>query len=421
MRGGWRNTERSVFLRRRRKTVNENATGDYKLEASSQLRFGRNVHSSCNLSREESKKRSKFGGGQAVHSVRKISNSSPCNAPSRTPLRWSDLPLSFAGERDHTATLLEVKLPRTFNRPRPIDVRLPSTLCALLTALIFTAPVSAEDAVQPPNSTAAAVTELEHLHHVSKRILSGSEPHSTSAFRYLKAAGVKTIVSVDGAKPRVAAAKAEGLRYVHIPIGYDGIPQSAKLSLLRVLRDTEGGIYIHCHHGKHRGPAAAAMACRLEGSVDRDEALQILKQAGTSPDYAGLWRDVREFEMPPADAKLPKLVETAKIESMASAMAVLSRHFDNLKSIQQANWNTPAKHPDLVPVEESLLVAENLHEANRNLGHGYDQQFRAWLKESETQAQRLHAAVKSDDNAAADGAMKSLLQNCRQCHESYRN
>jgi len=316
---------------------------------------------------------------------------------------------------------LEVKPLRTFNGPQPIDARLLSILCALLTALMFAAPVFADDAVQPPDSAVAPATELEHLHQVSKRILSGSEPHSTSAFRYLKAAGVKTIVSVDGAKPPVAAAKAEGLRYVHIPIGYDGIPESAKLSLLRVLRDTQGGIYIHCHHGKHRGPAAAAMACQLEGSVDHDRALQILKQAGTSPDYAGLWRDVREFEMPPADAKLPELVETAKVESMASAMAVLSRHFDNLKSIQQADWKTPAKHPDLVPVEEALLVAENLHESNRNLSHGYDQQLRDWLKKSETQAQRLHAAVKSGDNMAAGRAMKSLQQSCRQCHESYRN
>jgi hypothetical protein len=39
----------------------------------------------------------------------------------------------------------------------------------------------------------------------------------------------QTIISVDGARPNVDAAKKEGLSYVHIPIGYNGVPRKRVL------------------------------------------------------------------------------------------------------------------------------------------------------------------------------------------------
>ncbi|MEM6655987.1 MAG: hypothetical protein AAF596_09305, partial [Planctomycetota bacterium] len=80
--------------------------------------------------------------------------------------------------------------------------------------------------------------------------------------RSLYRQGVRTLVSVDGARPDVALAAEHGLRYVHVPFGYDGIPREARLALTRVARDRQGGVYVHCHHGRHRGPAAAVVVAR---------------------------------------------------------------------------------------------------------------------------------------------------------------
>ena len=55
----------------------------------------------------------------------------------------------------------------------------------------------------------------------------GAEPHEDVAFAELAELGVRTVVSVDGAKPQADAARHHGLRYVHIPIGYDGVSEEA--------------------------------------------------------------------------------------------------------------------------------------------------------------------------------------------------
>ena len=91
---------------------------------------------------------------------------------------------------------------------------------------------------------------LHNVHQAATNVYLGSEPHGEEAFAELQKLGVTTIVSVDGAQPDVAAASKFGIRYVHIPIGYDGIGTDAAKSLTRVARDIESPIYVHCHHGK---------------------------------------------------------------------------------------------------------------------------------------------------------------------------
>ncbi len=139
-------------------------------------------------------------------------------------------------------------------------------------------------ATEHPNTPAAAAnpkkltfTEfeepgLDNVLQLSPRIFSGSQPHGEQGFESLEKLGVKTVVSVDGARPDAQRAKQHGLRYVHIPIGYDGIPRPAALALVRAIREAPGPIYIHCHHGKHRGPAAAAVACMAEGIANTEQA-----------------------------------------------------------------------------------------------------------------------------------------------------
>lgn len=51
---------------------------------------------------------------------------------------------------------------------------------------------------------------------------------------------MKTIVSVDGAIPNVEAAKAHGIEYVHIPFGYDGVPEETQKAILEVMKNREG-------------------------------------------------------------------------------------------------------------------------------------------------------------------------------------
>lgn len=316
---------------------------------------------------------------------------------------------------------------------RSIDGRL-IAVTALLLSTMLVAPWLGQAPAAPDASQAATAPRLtlerpapatySRVHNLLKltdQIYSGGEPGSDAAFAELVQLGVKTVVSVDGTRPNVKSAKKHGLRYIHIPIGYDGIDDEAGLALARVVRDSEWPIYFHCHHGKHRGPSAAAIACIAAGSVDGGGAVAVLNAAGTGKEYTGLWRDVADYQPPPAHATLPDLVETAKVDSIVVAMANIDHAFDNVKLCQAAGWTTPEDHPDLVATQEALLVREGLHETARTLSTGYDEQFLIWMKEAETSAAEVESHLKANQFDSASAALDKLDQVCKRCHVQYRN
>lgn len=266
--------------------------------------------------------------------------------------------------------------------------------------------------------------DYPHLHNLTQltqRFYSGAEPHGEEAFAELQKLGIRTVVSVDGARPDIETAKKYGIDYVHIPIGYDGVPEEAGLALARLARQADEPVYVHCHHGRHRGPAAAAVACVAAGATDGKGALSILERAGTSKGYAGLWRDVEKYQPPADDAQLPELVEVAEVGSMAAAMAKIDRAKDNLKLSQQAKWSVPPDHPDIVPTQEALILKEALHETGRNLSGDYDDEFTVRLKESEEIAIALEAALNNNRPQAASQHFERMLQSCKACHVKYRD
>lgn len=269
--------------------------------------------------------------------------------------------------------------------------------------------------------TSKTYPALHNLIVVTERIYSGGEPAGEEAFESLDRLGVKAIVSVDGATPDVEAARDHGIRYIHIPFGYDAIPADAGAALARVMREVEGPVYIHCHHGKHRGPAAAALACIASGAADGQHALAILEQAGTGKEYPGLWRDVAAYKAPPAGAKLPELRETAEVGSLAAAMAKIDRTFDELKRCQNSNWQSPDEHPDIAPRAEAALIRQQFREAARLLAKDDDARFKSWLAEAEATADKLQSAIEHERTGEATASLQLLEKACQRCHAAYRN
>jgi hypothetical protein len=266
--------------------------------------------------------------------------------------------------------------------------------------------------------------ELPGLHnvlHLTDRIYSGSEPEGEEGFAALSKLGVRTIVSVDGARPNVELARKYGLRYIHVPIGYDGIPTQAGKALAATIRTTEGPIYYHCHHGKHRGPAAAAAACIAEGALGSDEAVKVLTLAGTGKEYAGLWRDVAAYVPPKKGDKLPSLVAIADVGSLTRAMVQIDHAADRVKLCEKAGWSAPREHSDLSPDHELLILQESLHEARRNCTAGRPKVFVQELEKTEQAAASLRAMIAAGKSREASAEFAALQNNCIQCHARYRN
>jgi hypothetical protein len=74
----------------------------------------------------------------------------------------------------------------------------------------------------PSSAELIELTGIENLFRLSAGLYSGGQPEGEAGFSDLKRLGIATIISVDGARPDVDRARSIGMRYVHLPFGYDG-------------------------------------------------------------------------------------------------------------------------------------------------------------------------------------------------------
>ncbi|MEQ8770150.1 MAG: hypothetical protein RIB60_06540 [Phycisphaerales bacterium] len=274
---------------------------------------------------------------------------------------------------------------------------------------------------------------VHNLIEVSPGVYSGSMPEADAGFDTLAALGVKTVISVDGARPDVERARARSMRYVHVPVEYAGIDRDERLDLARALRDLPRPIYVHCHHGKHRGPAAAAVALGITGEITTEQALAFLDEAGTSPSYPGLWQCAREAETMPVseldawDAELP---EVADVGGFVAGMALLDRAYDRMKLVRDAGWSVPANHPDLVPAALAGQIADvfgQLSEPTDEPEYTASEpaftaaEMVAGLREAAAHAGALERALNAGDAAGAERSWALVAASCKDCHEMTRN
>lgn len=268
---------------------------------------------------------------------------------------------------------------------------------------------------------------LPNAVRLHNRVISGGLPEGDAGFGELRDLGIKTIISVDGAKPDVAAAEKYGLRYVHLPHGYDGIPKQRAKELAKAVRELPAPIYIHCHHGHHRSPAAAAVACVGAGLIAPADAAQVLQVAGTSEQYRGLFQSA-ESARALDQALLAELAcefpATAKLPPLAEAMVTVEQTHDHLKSLQRAGWQAPPDQPALVAEHEALLLREHFTELLRTSEVQHrPEPFRRLMQEGEELARKLEAALRDqpEDGAAATKHLARINENCVSCHQKFRD
>lgn len=305
---------------------------------------------------------------------------------------------------------------------RPVHAQVPPPLQV---ADAYAAATTISLAALPPEEEPG----LHNLYRLSPYIVSGSEPHGAAAFERLAELGIKTILSVDGMSPDAATAARYGLRYVHVPIQYRSITADEMLRIAKTFRELEGPFYVHCFHGKHRGPAAAAIGRLVLDGIAREQAIAEMRQwCGTSPKYAGLYEAVATHAIPSADATGAYAFDfpsQAALGGFAAAMVEISRPYDFLEQRQKLGWTADPEQPDLDLAQEARRLADGLRRCRESVdAQMRPQDFLAWLADGEAAAASLEQALRRGPQAeprAADRAFATLKQSCDACHASYRN
>jgi protein tyrosine phosphatase (PTP) superfamily phosphohydrolase (DUF442 family) len=298
------------------------------------------------------------------------------------------------------------------------------------------------------SSSASAKLEAKGLHNVyriTEKLISGSSPEGDEGFRSLKDLGIKTIISIDGSRPDLDHARKYGLRYVHLPIqNEDDLSRPQILRLAKAVRDLPGPVYLHCHYGKHRGPAtAAAIHLCLDKKCSVEQAVAQMKLAGTDPHlYQVLKALVRPSnqELDQIAADFPEVAaaqevsqtaanfpEGASVSPLTIVMLQIAYRWKNLKQVRSADWQVPADHSDLDPPHEALQLAEHYREAGRlEEVVTSSEEFRRWLTDAEQESKELERALRNAkdnnvDRTALDEAYRKANSSCVQCHAKYLN
>lgn len=293
-------------------------------------------------------------------------------------------------------------------------------------------PLEARPKVAPPGVQPLEAPGIHNLFALGTNVFSGSTPEGAEGFAALAKLGVKTIISVDGAKPEVELARQHGLRYVHLPHGYDGISTNLQLQLVKVARVLPGPIYVHCHHGKHRGPAAAAVICLADEGWNKAQAEAFLVAAGTATNYTGLYAVVREFQRPTGEqlqALAADFPETAKVSGLIEAMVLIDERWEHLKAVRAAGYRAPPEHPDIQPANETVILWEHYRESRRlpeTIQHGADllerfEQAELEAKEAEQLLRWFAAEAKPEIRTQLDRAFEAVARSCSSCHQAFRD
>lgn len=266
---------------------------------------------------------------------------------------------------------------------------------------------------------------IHNLHQLNERLYSGAEPVGEVAYEQLVSLGITTVISVDAVEPNKELADKHGIRVIHLPIGYDGVPEDRGMALAKAISTIDGPIFVNCHHGKHRAPSALAVGAVCAGEISNEQAEAYLALAGTSPKYPGLWDAARRAQsldhaaLAVYDTDLP---EVMPVGDFVDAMGELDRLADTMIELEKIDFAVPEYHPDLVPA----AIAGQMHNILRTLEDDQytqeeDDEFRAILIRSIVAASETEELIKLGDTNAAREALMRLKDSCSDCHNADRN
>ena len=146
---------------------------------------------------------------------------------------------------------------------------------------------------------------VRNVYRLSPRIITGGQPEGEAGFAELQKLGVKTIVSVTDATPDDETAKKYGMKYVHVPMDYEGVSPEQRKKILGAATQTSEPVYIHCNSGRNRGATAAAICLIGVERRSNEEAISWMRERGVDEEKQELYEAVRSYSPEPMSGDEP--------------------------------------------------------------------------------------------------------------------
>jgi len=270
----------------------------------------------------------------------------------------------------------------------------------------------------------APISSLPNLHPLSDTLYSGGTPDGRAGYDTLASLGIKGLISVDALAPDQHLADEYTIRAIHIPVAYSGITNEQSLQLALAIAALPRPIYVHCHHGKQRGPAALCVGAIGTGELTHQQADAFLTLAGTSLKYTGLFRavdDAHPLDQAElhADIALPSV---APLRPFTKTMGTIDRLNEQLWILADHNFAPLDDRPDL----DALTLAGQIHNLFRSLEadalvEDNGVVFLELLLDARDLASTLETQIDEGDFRSAGITMRALTDSCTTCHERFRD
>ncbi len=142
---------------------------------------------------------------------------------------------------------------------------------------------------------------IERYVRLDERVAQGAEPIGEEGLLSLKRKGVGTIIRVDKDEDGKGAelARKHGFEFFEVPLNYKGVTAEQARQIVAAIRSSEGRLYLHCKHGKHRSAAASGIYRVAFCGWSGEQATAMMRELGCNPKYTGLYRDVGAYRARP--------------------------------------------------------------------------------------------------------------------------
>jgi len=289
-------------------------------------------------------------------------------------------------------------------------------LIAATPALLLPACSSTQQASEPISCQIQETTSLKNVYRLAGKLYSGAEPTDRAAYEELASMGIRTLISVDAIAPNATLAGEYNIRVIHLPIGYADISDQRIKELAFAIQSSLKPVYVHCHQGKHRGPAAICAGALALGMIDHEQADAFMTKAGTAEHYTGLWESVEDTKK--LSSIEPMLLsEQTPARTISKTMSKIAKQATVLDDI--------VYHGKAAPIDQAqspAVYAAQIHDLFRTLetsdeAKEYGQEFMDNLEYATQAASDLETVLGKNDAGLAMDALDALKNSCSRCHD----
>lgn len=176
-------------------------------------------------------------------------------------------------------------------------------IARLLLPLLLLAPLAlAEVAVRPAEwAQAVSVPGVQNCYQLDAKVYRAAQPDA-AGFAALKRLGIATVLNLRDLHDDTEAAQGTGLLLQRVEMEADDITIDQVVAALRLLRQAEGPVLIHCWHGSDRTGTVSAMYRIVFQNWSKEAAIDELVNGGYG--YHAIYRNI------------PELIRSADIEAI---------------------------------------------------------------------------------------------------------